>query len=120
MDSLLTVKVLPIGLAPRDRDGTEVVFDGPVEVGDWGWFEGGYMPLLAGDHSVLSHHPQVPFCPVPATEGWFARVQVVGRKESRQLFDAWLDTMPDKYGGSVAGQKVGHASTPVLYRCKIN
>ena len=25
MDSLLTVKVLPIGLAPRDRDGTEVV-----------------------------------------------------------------------------------------------
>jgi len=95
MHSLLTVKVLPIGLAPRDRDGTEVVYDGPVEVGDWGWFEGGYMPLLAGDHSVLSHHPQVPFCPVPATEGWSARVQVAGREESRQSGRAWLDTLPE-------------------------
>jgi hypothetical protein len=95
MHSLLTVKVLPIGLAPRDRDGTEVVYDGPVAVGDWGWFEGGYMPLHAGDNSILPHHPQVPFCPVPATEGWSARVQVVGREESRQLGQAWLDTLPE-------------------------
>jgi hypothetical protein len=43
----------------------------------------------------VSHHPQVPFCPVPATEGWSARVQVAGREQSRQLGEAWLDTLPE-------------------------
>ncbi len=32
----------------------------------------------------------------------------------------FLDAMPDKYGGKVAGTKVGHSSKPVIYRCKIN
>ena len=31
----------------------------------------------------------------------------------------FLDAMPDKYGGRVANQKIGHSRQPFLYRCKI-
>jgi hypothetical protein len=32
----------------------------------------------------------------------------------------FLDTIPEAYGGSVGGQKVGHARTPFVYRAKPN
>ena len=32
----------------------------------------------------------------------------------------FLDAMPAQYGGKEADQKVGHANTPIVYRCKIN
>ncbi len=32
----------------------------------------------------------------------------------------FLDAMPKEYGGSVGEMKVGHASTAIEYRCKIN
>ena len=32
----------------------------------------------------------------------------------------FLEAIPDKYGGSVAGKRVGHSSKPIVYRCKIN
>jgi len=32
----------------------------------------------------------------------------------------FLDTMPEQYGGSVTGKKIGHAAGPILYRAKIN
>ena len=103
MHSLLTVKVLPIGLEPRDRPGTQVVYDAPVEVGRWGWADGdGYMPLHAGDGSAVPYGLQVPFCPKPAVEGWSARVQVIGREESRQLGDSWLGGIPDDEDGEDA------------------
>jgi hypothetical protein len=32
----------------------------------------------------------------------------------------FLDAMPQEYGGSVAGKKIGHAAGPILYRAKIS
>ena len=32
----------------------------------------------------------------------------------------FLDTMPQQYGGSVAGKAIGHSGKPFVYRCKIN
>jgi len=57
-------------------------------------------------HQVLSN----PTCTwLDADDGWTFRADA-----------QWLDTMPEQYGGQVGGRKVGHASTPFVYRCKPN
>lgn len=30
----------------------------------------------------------------------------------------WLDRLPEKFGGKLANREVGHAATPVVFRCK--
>jgi hypothetical protein len=32
----------------------------------------------------------------------------------------WLDTWPEKFGGRMKDQKIGHADSPFIYRCKVN
>ena len=88
----LTVKVLPIGLLPMDRPGTEVVYDGSITVGEFESWNSS-MPLAAGDNSGLG---AIPFRPRPFGQ-WQVRVQVMGREESRRIGEEWLDLAPDDH-----------------------
>ena len=59
-----------------------------------------------GNHQCLSN----PTCTwLDEGDGWTLRAKA-----------EFLDAMPDKYGGKVAGAKIGHSSKPIIYRCKIN
>jgi hypothetical protein len=58
-----------------------------------------------GNHQVLSN----PTCAwLDEGDGWTFRAEA-----------AFLDAMPDKYGGPLAGRKVGHAAEAFLLRAKI-
>ncbi len=58
-----------------------------------------------GRHQVLSN----PTCAwLGEGDGWTFRAEA-----------AFLDAMPDKYGGPLAGKKVGHAAEPFVLRAKI-
>jgi hypothetical protein len=58
-----------------------------------------------GNHQVLSN----PTCAwLDEGDGWTFRAEA-----------AFLDAMPDKYGGPLAGKKVGHAAEPFVLRAKI-
>jgi hypothetical protein len=64
------------------------------------------MHRTLGGHQVLAN----PTCEwLDAGDGWTFRAR-----------SAFLDTMPEKYGGTVGGQKVGHAGGSIVYRAKIN
>ncbi len=59
-----------------------------------------------GKHQCLSN----PTCSwLDEGDGWTFRAKA-----------EFLDAMPDKYGGKVAGTKIGHSSKPIIYRCKIS
>ena len=59
-----------------------------------------------GNHQCLSN----PVCTwLDEGDGWTFRAKA-----------EFLDAMPEAYGGRVAGMKIGHASTPIIYRCKID
>jgi len=59
-----------------------------------------------GRHQCLSN----PTCTwLDGGDGWTFRAKA-----------EFLDAMPDKYGGKVAGTKIGHSSKPIIYRCKLN
>ena len=58
-----------------------------------------------GRHQVLSN----PTCAwLGEGDGWTFRAEA-----------AFLDAMPDKYGGPLAGKKVGHSAEPFVLRAKI-
>jgi hypothetical protein len=59
-----------------------------------------------GNHQALSN---------PALQ-WLDR----GDGWTFQAKAEFLEAMPEKYGGRVAGKKVGHSKTPPVYRSKIN
>ncbi len=66
----------------------------------------------AQHHASLGKHQciSIPVCSwLDEGDGWTFRAHA-----------EFLDTMPDSYGGKLAGAKIGHSSKPIIYRSKIS
>jgi hypothetical protein len=97
--------------APQHAPGPYADYAGDKTAALW-HYDRETAEAAAAFHKNLGQHQalETPTCSwLDAGDGWTFRVE-----------SKFLDAMPEKFGGRVVGQKIGHSPKPFVYRCKAN